>query len=51
MFGLRCTPYLKFVIDAKKEMNGIHKIAEVRDFPEVFPKDLVGICPDRKVEF
>ncbi|GJV04548.1 putative reverse transcriptase domain-containing protein [Tanacetum coccineum] len=33
------------------EENGLEDVPIVRDFPEVFPEDLLGVPPTRKVEF
>jgi hypothetical protein len=38
------------VIDSK-EANPLETIKVVSEFPNVFPKDLLGMPPERKVEF
>jgi hypothetical protein len=40
----------QMVIDSK-EINPLEAIKVVSDFPDVFPKDLPGMPPERKVEF
>jgi hypothetical protein len=34
-----------------KEADSLETIRVVSDFPDVFPKDLPGMPPERKVEF
>ncbi|KAA3481258.1 RVP_2 domain-containing protein [Gossypium australe] len=46
MIGERCEAYLAFVSD-----SGPTKPYTIRDFPDVFPEELLGIPPDREVEF
>nr|GEW39153.1 putative reverse transcriptase domain-containing protein [Tanacetum cinerariifolium] len=51
----RCDVFLAHVTtkEAKDESKGkrLEDVPVVRDFPEVFPKDLLGIPPARPVEF
>ncbi|XP_076952772.1 uncharacterized protein LOC143626647 [Bidens hawaiensis] len=42
---------LAMVSDTRTEEKRIEDIPIVRDFPEVFPKDLPGLPPHRQVEF
>ncbi|GKF48825.1 hypothetical protein Tco_0142076, partial [Tanacetum coccineum] len=41
----------KALMNAKIDEPGISDIPVVRDFTEVFPKDLLGLPPQRQVEF
>ncbi|KAL0440435.1 UNVERIFIED_CONTAM: Transposon Ty3-G Gag-Pol polyprotein [Sesamum latifolium] len=43
--------YLAHVIDTKKVNPTLEEIPVVRDFPEVFPDDLLGLPPHREVDF
>ncbi|XP_076950779.1 uncharacterized protein LOC143623856 [Bidens hawaiensis] len=43
--------FLVNVVDTKAEGQNIEDIPIVRDYPEVFPKDLPGLPPPRQVEF
>ena len=47
-----CTGYLAHVVDKRMEEKlKIDDVPIVRDFLEVFPKDLISLSPDRKIEF
>ncbi|XP_076916528.1 uncharacterized protein LOC143576288 [Bidens hawaiensis] len=46
-----CLAFLVNVVDTKAKERKIEDIPVVRDFPEVFPKDLPGLPPQRQVEF
>ncbi|KAK1421015.1 hypothetical protein QVD17_23053 [Tagetes erecta] len=46
-----CKAFIAYVADTTKNMKRLEDIPVVRDFPDVFPKDLSGIPPDREVEF
>ena len=39
------------MVDTKKELLKFDDIPIVREFPDVFPKDLRGIPIDREIEF
>ncbi|KAF5465164.1 hypothetical protein F2P56_015193 [Juglans regia] len=43
--------YLAFVVDEPKEELELEEILIVREYLEVFPKDLFGLPPEREVEF
>lgn len=45
-----CTTYLAYVVDLKKKGIELDKILVVREFPNVFPKELPGLPPEREVE-
>ncbi|KAI3725262.1 hypothetical protein L1987_65043 [Smallanthus sonchifolius] len=46
-----CEAYLVYVIDKCKEVKELDDVPVIREYPEVFPKDLPGIPPDREIEF
>ncbi|KAI3742668.1 hypothetical protein L1987_60360 [Smallanthus sonchifolius] len=46
-----CEAYLVYMIDKCKEVKELDDVPMVREFSEVFPKDLHGIPPDREIEF
>uniref|UniRef100_A0A2N9G885 RNA-directed DNA polymerase n=1 Tax=Fagus sylvatica TaxID=28930 RepID=A0A2N9G885_FAGSY len=43
--------YLAYVIDTEASEVKLENIPVVREFPDVFPKELLGLPPDREVEF
>ena len=43
--------YLAYVIDTEASEVKLEDILVVREFPDVFPKELLGLPPDREVEF
>uniref|UniRef100_A0A2N9FHE6 CCHC-type domain-containing protein n=1 Tax=Fagus sylvatica TaxID=28930 RepID=A0A2N9FHE6_FAGSY len=43
--------YLAYVIDIEASEVKLKDISVVREFPDVFPKELPGLPPDREVEF
>ena len=46
-----CQGYLAYVVETGKEGTMVDEIPVVREFPDVFPDDIVGLPPDREVEF
>ena len=46
-----CQGYLAFVVDRRQEGTRLEDIPIVKEFPDVFPDDISGLPPDRKVEF
>ena len=46
-----CEAYLAYVIDTVKERLSVSDIPTVSDFPDVFPKELPGLPPQREIEF
>ena len=46
-----CKGYLANVVDTRKEVLKLDDIPIVREFSDVFPKDLLGIPIDREIEF
>ena len=43
--------YLAYVVETGKEGTLVDEIPVVREFPDVFPDDIVGLPPDREGEF
>ena len=46
-----CQGYLAYVVETEKEGILVDEIPIVREFPDVFTDDIVGLPPDREVEF
>ncbi|XP_076948388.1 uncharacterized protein LOC143620616 [Bidens hawaiensis] len=46
-----CGAYLLYVIKVTTEMKEVKNFPVVYDYPEVFPEDLLGWPPERKIEF
>ncbi|XP_074327982.1 uncharacterized protein LOC141665897 [Apium graveolens] len=46
-----CEAYLAYVVDKGREVSNPEDIPVVRDFLDVFPKELPGLPPGRQVEF
>ncbi|KAL0448841.1 UNVERIFIED_CONTAM: Transposon Ty3-G Gag-Pol polyprotein [Sesamum latifolium] len=46
-----CEAYLAHVIDVEKVNPTLEEIPIVREFPKVFPDDLLGLPPHREVDF
>ncbi|XP_021979133.1 uncharacterized protein LOC110875243 [Helianthus annuus] len=46
-----CIAFLAHIVDKKAKELKLEEIPVVKEFPEVFPEDLPGIPPQRKVEF
>jgi hypothetical protein len=42
---------LKASSESQKEEKTVHDVPVVRDYPDVFPEELLGMPPDRDVEF
>ena len=51
MMKKRCKGYLATVRDTQQGELKLEDIPIVREFPDVFPKDLSGLPPDREIEF
>jgi len=45
-----CIAYLAYVVDLEKKEIELDKIPVVKQFPNVFPKELPGLPPKREVE-
>ena len=46
-----CEAYLAYVIDTKKVEPSLSNIPIISDYPNVFPKELSGLPPQREIEF
>ncbi|XP_043815352.1 uncharacterized protein LOC122724452 [Manihot esculenta] len=46
-----CQAYLAYVMDSSQEGPKLEDIPIVNEFPDVFPKELPGLPPDREIEF
>ena len=46
-----CQGYLAYVVETGNEGTLVDEIPIVREFPYVFPDDIVGLPPEREVEF
>ena len=46
-----CEAYLAQVVDTARKIPNIKEVEVVREFEDVFPKDLPGLPPDREIEF
>ncbi|GKF24530.1 hypothetical protein Tco_0076852, partial [Tanacetum coccineum] len=46
-----CHLFLAHVMEKKSKEKRLKDVPVIRDFPKVFPKDLPGLSPLRKVEF
>ena len=43
--------YLAYSIEVRDSGSRLEDIPVVREFPDVFPEDLLGIHPDREINF
>ena len=46
-----CQGYLAYVVETGKKGTILDEIPVVREFPDVFPNDMVGLPPEKEVEF
>ena len=46
-----CQSYLEFVVDRRQEGAKLEDIPIVKEFPDVFLDDILGLPPDRAIEF
>ena len=46
-----CEAYLAYVIETEKARPSVSNIPTVSDFPDVFPKELPGLPPQREIKF
>ena len=46
-----CQGYLAFVVDRRQEGTQLENIPIVKEFPDVFPDDILGLPPDKEIEF
>ena len=45
-----CEALLALVLDSRRERVNLEKILVVKEFPDVFPKELLGIPPEKEVD-
>ncbi|XP_022027933.1 uncharacterized protein LOC110929116 [Helianthus annuus] len=43
--------YLAYVVDARQTLPKLEDVEVVNEFPDVFPEELLGLPPEREVEF
>ncbi|KAI3716247.1 hypothetical protein L6452_23456 [Arctium lappa] len=46
-----CVSFLAYAINTKLDQRKLEEVRVVREFPDVFPEDLLGLPPDRVVDF
>ena len=46
-----CEAFLAYVIDTEKQGQKLDSLHMVNEFVDVFPEDLLGLPPDREIEF
>ncbi|XP_052888008.1 uncharacterized protein LOC128296615 [Gossypium arboreum] len=46
-----CKPHLAYISDTEVKSSTIEELRTVKEFPDVFPKELPGLPPSREVEF
>ena len=46
-----CEAFLALILDSKREQVNFENIPVIREFPDVFPKELQGVPPEREVDF
>ena len=46
-----CQGFLAAVVDSTAEESRLEDIAVVCEYPDVFPQELLGLLPEREVEF
>ena len=46
-----CQGFLAYVINSEAELIDVQSIPVAREYPDVFPRELSGLSPQRKVEF
>ncbi|KAJ9536518.1 hypothetical protein OSB04_un000312 [Centaurea solstitialis] len=46
-----CVWFMAYVVDSEKDKLEVKDVEVVRDYPEVFPEDLVSLPPDREIKF
>ncbi|GKV46430.1 hypothetical protein SLEP1_g53414 [Rubroshorea leprosula] len=51
MLQHECYGYLAYVFESKDKLVSVERIWVVEDFPDVFPKELPGLPPNKEIEF
>ncbi|KAJ9556932.1 hypothetical protein OSB04_011546 [Centaurea solstitialis] len=49
--NMGCVWFMAYVVDSNKDKLEVKDVEVVRDYPEVFPEDLVSLLPDREIKF
>ena len=44
-----CEAFLAMILDSKREQVNFENIPVIREFPDVFPKELLGVPHEREV--
>ena len=45
-----CETFLALVLDSKREEVNLKDISVIKEFPDVFPEELLGLPPEREVD-
>ena len=45
-----CEAFLDLILDSKREQVNIKNIPVIKEFPDVFPEELLGVPPEREVD-
>ena len=45
-----CEAFLALILDSKREQVNLENIPMIREFPDVFPKELPGVPLEREVD-
>ena len=45
-----CEAFLALILDSKREQVNLKNIPVIREFPDVFPEELLGVPPEREVD-
>ena len=45
-----CEAFLALILDSKREQVNFENIPVIREFPDVFPEELLGVPSERKVD-
>ena len=51
MISKRCVYHLVRVKDSNSKTSSLELVLVVREFPDVFPEDLLGVPPEREINF
>ncbi|XP_052885294.1 uncharacterized protein LOC128293802 [Gossypium arboreum] len=51
IMGKGCKAYLAYVMNSLSKELRVQDICTIKDFPDMFPEDLLGFPPKRKVDF
>ena len=45
-----CEAFLALILDSKRELVNFKNIPVIRELPDVFPEELLGVPPEREVD-